>query len=321
MPPQLMPALVLSAAALACPASAVAQAQAPAQAPAAEKPAPEPTITLIEAGAEPREPLRFAFQAGQQDHVRIRMEMSTSGTINGAPSPAANIPAFVVPVTSTVTGIEDAGARFEMIIGDIEVAEADSQLGAMFAGAMQDLKGMKVTGLVEHRGLYKDIEVDTGGNTNPMLAGMLNTIRNAVTQTTPPFPEQAIGQGGSWVYELTTDADGLVSTNRTTVKLVRRDGNAFSLQLDITVKADPQQVQGPGMPGQGQAMSTISMEGDGSSSITAMLDHLFPVAMEGETKVQIDRSSEAQGAKMEMSQNVKVKLTLTQANDPEHNEE
>ncbi len=276
-----------------------------------------PEITLIDAGNGPKQELRFTFKVGDEQKISMAMKMNMSQTMNGSPAgPPMDMPVITFPVTSRILSINDDGAAYEMIIGAPEIADDSTPMASMMFDSMKKLEGMKITGVIDDRGHQSDVEVDAGDNTDPGVSGQLESIRNSLTQMTPPLPEQAIGAGAKWSYKVEAEASSVTATNTTTVTLQHRDGNALALEMIIDVSADPQAINSPDMPPAAKA-ELLSMAGTGTGHSTVLLTRLFPISMEGNTKIDIEMSVDMGAGPMKMGQNVEMKLNIEDVTDNE----
>lgn len=273
-----------------------------------------PVVKLHDPGVNPQQ-IRFQFKEGDTQQIIMTMKLSMAQSMGGnAAGPAMAMPALTIPVTSTIVGVNEKGASFEMVLGSITTAAEDnSPMAQMFAGAMKQLEGMKITGLVDDRGQKSNIEVESAAASNPQLAGQIQSIRNSLTQMTPPLPEEPIGVGATWSYVLDAESNGVKASNTSTLKLVRRDGNALALTMNTSVHADAQKLTNPGMP---PGAELLGMQGKGSGESTILLNRVFPAAMEGKTNVQIDIKATMGQTEMSMSQTIDMQLAVEPAPKP-----
>ncbi|MCA9292479.1 MAG: hypothetical protein KDA20_01555 [Phycisphaerales bacterium] len=270
-----------------------------------------PVVKVHDPGADPKQEVRFHFQEGDTQQIQMTMRLTMTQSMGGNDMPAMSMPALSIPVTSTIVGVDEKGAAFEMVLGAVSTDAADaSPMASMFAGAMKQLEGMKITGVVDDRGQKHDIKVDSAAASNPQLAGQVASIRNSLTQMTPPLPEEPIGAGATWSYVLDAESNGVAAQNTTTIKLVHRDANALALKMNIAVHAEPQQITSPGMP---PGAELLGMDGKGTGDSTILLNRLFPSAMEGKTNVKVDIKAKMGQTDMTISQTVDMLIEVEPA--------
>src|SRR5579862_4714890 len=100
------PAVVTLCALSAAGALVRAQGQAPAGFPAAGA---SPIVTLVSAGAAPRNAIRYAISNGRKEHVSMDMTMGLSMDMAGMLMPAMQLPTMRTGADVAVTDVSSAG--------------------------------------------------------------------------------------------------------------------------------------------------------------------------------------------------------------------
>jgi hypothetical protein len=200
-----------------------------------------PQVKLLQAGAEPRRPLRHAFGKGKQ-----LLSMKAKTKVKGANLPLPII-SLSAPMEAQIVEVNKAGeARFKFQAGPFKSGTGG---GGGVAGALGGLMGggggapEKIAGWgwLTNRGVMKEFHVEEGA-----------TDGDAPVETGDPFPEEAVGVGASWqVTSVVSEKDGPVQ-QVSVYELTKLEKKAAHTKLTRT--------QTPVGQGDGAATATSSGE-------------------------------------------------------------
>jgi hypothetical protein len=158
-----------------------------------------PTVTLLEAGTEPRKELRHIFVNGARQKLKMNAKTSLSGAGAGMPSIAMN-----GPIDTQIIELESGNAKFKLTAGPFKTSTSG---GSAMASAMGGLLGgaapEKIAGwgILSPEGVMVEFHVESGGAMG----------QDAPVETGDPFPTEAVGKGARWeVKQLLREKEGQV---------------------------------------------------------------------------------------------------------------
>ncbi len=263
-------------------------------------------LTLFEAGAEPRRPLRYRYPIGRPEQIEISMRMTITIVVGetapgaGPPAKTAELPTIktvirIDPLSVSPTG--DLKYEFHVIrttLGDdIEVPkDAREKLET-------ELRRMDGTGgwaLVTSRGLTKRSVYEIPHDVPPEVAQTMESVRQAVQQIATPLPAEAVGVGAKWetVSSVKTQLVKLTQTAR--YQLVESSGDRGALKIEVTQTAPSQIVAIPGgQPDVTWKLESLATSGSGTARFD--LTRVVPTSeMQVQTKTALmaDKGGETQ---------------------------
>ncbi len=260
-----------------------AQGQAPEGFPAAGA---SPTVTLLSAGAEPRNPIRYAISNGRKEHVSMDMTLGLSMDMAGMLMPAMQLPTMRTGADVAVTDVSSAGdASYTLAFTDmawVNAAGVDPAILTALQSMGVDVKTMTGSATVSPRGVSRNMVFDTSRVTNPQVAQMLTSMSSTAQSLTLPFPEEPVGIGAHWEARQTLAVNGIQTFQKTGFELVSRDATSCTVKTTLEQTAPAQSAALPGLPA-GIDASIESMTGAGTSTMTIRFDSLVPT-VEGNIK-------------------------------------
>jgi hypothetical protein len=228
-----------------------------------------PEIVVLDPGAEPRQLLRYDFEAGQVDEFTIEIGMAARGSMQGTTTPWIEFPPASMTGTSTVLDVLDDGSYVvEFEFEDVFVPDGDDP--AMAAGLrtqMSSLVGTTIRARLDDRGRLLESETSmASGATSPQGMPQPGQFDAMAVQQTQPLPEEPVGVGATWEVTTRTSAEtaGMETetTTRMTVEELASDGS-FIASGQLQMSAEPQVMAIPGMPD--SVVATLDeMSGEGS---------------------------------------------------------
>ncbi|SQI28319.1 lipoprotein [Rhodococcus coprophilus] len=231
------------------------------------------TTTVSEAGSEPREVVRIAPVARQEQNVVLTTRSEVFQQIGSEPRQDFSTPEVTLPLTATVTQAVSDSAPSTLV--DITVGEAtspDPMLGSSLADATGSRAGLTIgpTGAISALRLAPSVET-------------ANIARSAIEQAfyqsvyrTISFPDSEIGVGAVWQIHQQVMSAGVTIDQRSTATLVSRDGDR--LTVDVRVEQTPRESVWMLPNGQGQLdIEQYTMAGEGAVTF----DPALPLPVDG----------------------------------------
>lgn len=297
------------------PAPVVAQPTTPPPPPTVSAPmAGEPAvITLIDAGAEPREPLRLQLTAGQAQTMVMTMRMAMDMQLGDSKIPRISSPPMQMTMSLAVKEITpDGDIRSEFSLDKVDVLEDKAappemvtQMKALL-GTMQKLSG---TSTVTTRGIVKAADFTLPQDLNPMLRQSMDSMRQQVHQLSVPFPEEALGVGAKWTVTQNLEQNNMKLQQVVAWELKERAGTVVKLASTLTQSAEPQEMKPPGMqPGAKAMLETLNSTGQGVTEVD--LAKLAPTKAGMDLNLSFSMSTETNGIKMPVSMNMDLGTSI-----------
>ncbi len=257
--------MLLAAAAIASPWAA--------QAPAPPGAAAVPQVTLLHAGASPRQLLRLAPRVGASQAFDVTMRMEATQTVDGQEMTAEAIPALRFSFRTSVREIAPGGD----VVYDAECVGADvidtpgvaPDLVEQARAGIQKLVGLRGNGRVTDRGINRGTSLDIPPGMDPDLLPQVQTLERLLDQSAP-LPMEPLGPGGSWQARMSLHEQGIPVTQTSVYTLRGFEGSTLLIDLKITQEAVIP------APAADDPVRLASYTSHGSGQIRLRLDQVFP---------------------------------------------
>lgn len=246
----------------------------------ATPPPPELSVSLVQSGDEPRQPLRYAIAPGTV--VRSVLEVRTASTTTEdlqdvfGVLPGVKLDLHAGPTVS----LGDQVIRYVLRISRAtsilpEGIEEDRVEGVK--GSVRALNNMRGRFDLSERGIVLDSDVPWAKGQeriHPRVTIMLGNVRSAVA--TVPLPVEPVGVGAVWEVRRSIRLWSAWVTQVTRYELVDRTGDRFRVRIAVRQSA-PAQVADLN-PKLEMHVRTYEMQGEGH----AWVDLGLPIALEAE---------------------------------------
>lgn len=242
---------------------------------------PPPTVTLLDAGKEPRRDLRLKFVQGASQRSVMSMKISQKETTDGEEAPAQAVPPIIETLEVQVESVGlDGDATISMQIVDAHAdagAEGvDPVVAAMMNDAFANIVGLAATFTVTTRGVYTSMTFDPPNDLPQEMDQALNSMSKSMDQMSNPFPIKPVGVGAKWrVVSVIEMGASLVMTRE--FELVAIDGDTLTLRAtgDIHLAHGKDQANIPDLP-EGMTMTFDSISGSVNGTTVQNLRELMP---------------------------------------------
>lgn len=255
------------------------------------------TVKLVDAGAEPRKPMRLHVKTG--DKQTIILTVKSSGAETGG-----NIPALSIPADVTVQSVASNGdITYETVIGTPGLADETNAppQAAQIKAALASLNGLTIAAVVSDRGVSKKAEVKAGAVTNPMMSEATEEIKENMANLAVPFPEEAIGNGAKWEVKGRTKSGGASMAETVNHQLVSVDGDHLSTTFTMSASASDQKVQTMGMQ-----IHILEATNEGSGADAVDLSKVIPLQKTAD--LNTETKGEAGGKSFDRKQSVNMSM-------------
>lgn len=298
-------------AALKAPATSPAEAPASAQAEAKPAAVGSSPVKLLDAGAEPRQVLRWHPKPGDRQQVGMTLKLGIAMKAGEMEVPAMDLPTMKFPMELTVKEVTSEGdVVYEMIMGKASLVEggSESPQAEAIKAALGNVEGMSGTGRFTSRGIGKGTEIKAAPNADPQLRQALDQMKQTFPQLSVPLPEEAVGPGAKWELKLPIKSQGITLNQSASYELTSMEGDKIAVATTIKQQAANQKIQNPAMPG--MKMDLTKMEGTGTGKIVGDLTQILPSEGTMELKTDMAMGMDVGGQQQKMNMNVNINLRL-----------
>ncbi len=238
-------------------------------------------VDLADAGAQPRQPLRYHFTAGSTELMDMDMKMTMAMAFDdptlGARSSTSALPTVRSRIRIDVTELTPEGdARLAFnwlavtVLPDVKV---DAKMRHALESELGGLVGTRATARVSTRGATSDIAFVPAPNMTPTMRSSLGRMTDSLRQLYLPFPGAAVGAGARWTIVVQVPFNGIAMDATYRYRLVELTAATARCDIKVTMSAAKQPMEvGSGMTGQ-----LDSLTGHGEGTMTFTFDRLTPV--------------------------------------------
>ncbi len=225
-------------------------------------------VGLVEAGAEPRELLRYKIEDGTITTSTLEITTSSMATTSSAGEAIARRPGLRVVITSgPAVRLENGNTRYDMQIVNAETinpAGIDPQVESDLNRSAALLTRVRGWIEVNDRGIVQ--KTDFGGTTQgkDMPARMLISLVNArTTFSRVMLPAEPVGVGARWETSKELTMFGFKMNQVDTYTLTNKVGDEVRLDVDI-VQTAPKQTLTFQEEGVEYSLDSLSMSAQGT---------------------------------------------------------
>jgi hypothetical protein len=237
-------------------------------------------IKLVNAGAEPRQQLRFAPPANTKQTLQMTMNMNMAMSVEGQAQRTLNSPPIQMTMEAQVKKVDDNGD----IHADFTYSDADVVAGANTSPEMvnamrsqiKQLVGLSGSMLIDQQGNIKQVNLNLPEGLDPNTKRMVEQMANSLRQISSPFPSEAVGVGAKWQLPNTVTANGMTLNQTATYELVGLQDNVATLEISVEQQAESQKVNPPGLPA-GASIDLKSLSSQGNGKVKRALNQIMPI--------------------------------------------
>ena len=272
---------------------------------------PEPVVTLIEAGTDPK-PLRLSLTKGQSVTAEMIMKMTMKMDINGMKPPQVALPPTRMLMKMDVTDVMADTFNYTFEVTEAAPMKAEGVQGPVMeamAKALKNAIGLKGKGTIDNRGMNKGATFDLPPNMDPQTRQLMDGMRDAVGRMSAPLPKEPVGVGGKWKVAQQLNQNGMTLDQTATYTVKAIDGNKLTFDVSVDMNAKAQEVKAPGMPA-GATMMLEEMKGSGGGttvqSLSSLLPDLAKVKIDTSMKSTVKAGGQSQKMAMDMTMDVTI---------------
>lgn len=241
--------------------------------------AAQPKIELLQAGAEPRQALRFQPEVNARQTTTMTMKMNVEMAINNQPLPQMPLPATVTTIETTVTRVDANGdIHYKFHYPNVDIINNESASPELPSSIKNMLTGLRGEGIIDSRGNNKGAKIIPSEGSSQMPKELLEEISNSLEQMSLPLPDEPIGIGAQWRVSYALNMNGINVNQIAKYELVNLENNTATLKVNIQQQASPEQqkLNLAGLPA-GIEATLKSYSGQGEGEVKMRLNELMPI--------------------------------------------
>jgi hypothetical protein len=200
-------------------------------------------VTILEAGAEPREQLRYHGSSGRTERLLLRLSLAnfleTSAGSAGGATPVLDL---VMHIGGTYRGTSEGLWGYPLKFELIGVNGADGMDPAALDALAKELEPIARTNGVfeiDNRGITRSAEVIVPPEASPRLLAMLSNVRT--TLLAAALPREAVGIGARWEADRIVTVGGMKVPQTVTYTLLAREVDVLRIGISMRQSAKPQE--------------------------------------------------------------------------------
>jgi hypothetical protein len=236
-----------------------------------------PSVVLVDAGAEPREELRYDFSGftPQTMQMDMNMSMSMEGPATGTQQQTLPTMRMIMSIP-TVEATPEGNLRMAFSLDRYEVLPTEGVAPEMMQALQSSLASvgtMSGWNVIDNRGSFIDGDINVSAGSS--AAQMMTSIEDSMEQMVAPFPSEAVGLGARWQTSTEVTVNGLTLAQTATFTLASRSGDNVVLDVTIEQNAPPQDIADPSMP-PGAVAHLDEMQTTGTGRMSLSLTNVVP---------------------------------------------
>ncbi len=269
-------------------------------------------VKLLEAGAEPRQALRYVFSK-EPASMLMSMDMGMAIGLGEMKQPPMQLPTMKMVMAIRPEEVRADGAvRYAFRLERTDVVAGDQSNPAMQENLRAELKkteGLSGWALVDARGFTRDADAVVPPGASPQVKDMVDKLRQQMRQMSAPFPEEPVGLGARWEVHMAVATDMFRIEQVATYRLVKREGNALEMEVEVRQSAPAQEVKVPNLPGAKGKL--LEMRSTGGGRMRVDLGRLVPESsMDSKTHLAMEIKANDQAPPQAVTTDMTLRLGL-----------
>ena len=290
------------------PRAAAATGPAPASAPVVPRelsPTPPPTIELLQAGDEPRAPLRLHPTPGTESALDVALSLQMTVRSGGTEVPPLAMPTVVVHGRVIVDSVSDSEIRVRHLADAIEIDESDDVPAALKGELQRTAKGLaeyRASLRIDPRGFVRGGVVDVPSGATGPAEQILAQLGQAYGQALVAAPEEPVGPGARWTETRDVDQSGMKLRQTTTYTLKSWRDDVVEVHGDVEQSLRAADFEGGLVPGVRAKLVKFSAKGtsDTDFDLAAAAPRRSEHHMQVRMILDVDAAGEASRQEIEM---------------------
>jgi hypothetical protein len=271
-------------------------------------------VLLLDAGAEPKAPLRYKVAEGTTTKSNMDFTIATLATTDDAAA-LSIVPGVRLHIVSGPAMLTDKGVKFEVNITKAEAAVPqglDPDLAAELQQSAEILDDVGGTVEMNDRGIALSAELNDKAKSPELPVRLLMMIVNArSTLSRVVLPAEPVGLGARWESRKELTLYGFQVQQVDSYTLVERVGDEIKLSVVVTQNALPQTVD---FPDEEISIGVEQMRANANGEIILNLNALeSDAAASGEATDKLSVTGPEGSKKVELNEAFEIRMTNTTA--------
>lgn len=242
-------------------------------------PAVQPRVELLNAGAEPKQELRYKPTANAKQSVTITTDMDLVSTVSGQSMPKVKVPRSVMKMDVLVNQVDTNGdIHYQYAYTDADVLADQAvqpEVVNTMRSAIKKMVGFKGTAVIDNRGQVKSSNFDIPDKLDAVSRKLLEQVSGSLSQLSSPVPTEAVGKGAKWRVSTPLNLGGMNLSQSATYELADLKDNVATLNVTMEQQAKSQDLPAPGLP-EGATLTIKSFNSQGQGQMIMRLDAAVP---------------------------------------------
>ncbi len=271
-------------------------------------------VRLLDAGAEPKAPLRYKIAEGTTTKSNMDFTVATLATSDDGAALAV-VPGVRLHIVSGPAMVTDKGVKFEVNIAKAEAAvpqglDPDVAEDLRASAAILDDVGGTVE--MNDRGVALSAALNDNAKNPDLPTRLLMMIVNArSTLSRVVLPAEPVGLGARWEAHKELTLYGFKVQQVDTYTLIERVGDEIKLNVTVTQNALPQTVE---FPDDGVSIAVEQMVANARGEIILNLNALeSDASADGEATDKLTVTDSEGSQKVEIDDAFEIRMTNTTA--------
>lgn len=270
-------------------------------------------IELVNAGAEPRQQLRFAPPANTKQTVQMTMKMDAAMSVGGQTQPTMATPPMKMTMQVEVTKVDangDIHAKFSYSDADVVTdAKTPPEMASAMRSQLKKIVGMRGSMVIDNQGNTKNVSLDVPETADPNIKQMVQQTVNSLKQISSPVPTEAVGVGAKWRYPSSITANGMTLNQTANYELIDLKDNVATMQLNVEQLAAGQKMNQPGLP-PGASVDLKSLKSQGNGKVRMALNRILPVNSEMSVRSNMEMAVKEPGSEKETTMGMQSAMEI-----------
>lgn len=270
-----------------------------------------PVVTVEEAGADPKQALRFAPVAGTSEPMLMTLNMTMKMSAGGQKMPAVTSPPIITTGKTEVTGVTADKITMVYKIESMTVQDKAGTNPAMVKTMRSMLEGLEPFEAhveMDARGVMLGGYVDIPEGLPAPMQQMMEQLQQSLAQIVVPLPSEPVGVGARWTSVGQVEQGGMKIQQTAHYSLDKHADEAVSLAVTVKQELVDPSFEPPGMPGVKGKIELFQSGGKGNVELS--LTHLTPTSMSTEIKLKMAMAISAMGQEQKMDMDMDMGMAI-----------
>lgn len=278
-----------------------------------------PVINILSNGDEPRERLRLSLKAGDVQFAVMEMDMQMQMAMDGVARPAPKMPVVSINMRIKVEeALPDGRWKYFAEFTSVDVKPKEGtppEMVTIMQATIAEMVGMKIAAEIDSTGRQQNLEI-VSKITNPMLLQQLESMKQSMSQMAIRLPEPEVGAGAKWEVDAAAAFGGVASRQRSTYRLISRDGGTVKLALSMQQSPAEKNATINNLPA-GMTGTLIDLSGDARGEIVYDLSRVMPRQGRVSGESVVNMNMEGHGMKAKLDTHTNMVMTIRETKGPE----